>query len=179
MLIDGHRFKSPWVDEDAVADCGALVLDDQTGGPNGLPANSPALDLLMARATVTGTWNLPWAVAQVQATEAATGVWSDGESLSRATQWHAAFGEPRMNEAVWVVAGLAVGGMASLMTKTTKLSSILFDVLTGSFGAVAAAWFAFPVEARLWGPSAFSPGSALVAMLGATFVVSLGRLLRG
>ena len=74
VLIDGRMFKSPWVDEAAVANCGALVLDDQTDGPDGPPANGPALDALMARATVTGTWNLPWAVSQQQATQAATGV---------------------------------------------------------------------------------------------------------
>jgi hypothetical protein len=74
VLIDGRMFKSPWVDEAAVANCGALVLDDQTGGADEPPANGPALDALMARATVTGTWNLPWAVSQQQATQAATGV---------------------------------------------------------------------------------------------------------
>ncbi|MGZ5217085.1 MAG: glycosyltransferase family 39 protein [Caldimonas sp.] len=74
VLIDGHVFKSPWVDEKAVASCGALVLDDQTGDGNGPPANSPALDRLMAQASVTGVWNLPWAVSQRQATDGATGV---------------------------------------------------------------------------------------------------------
>ena len=74
VLIDGHVFKSPWVDEKAVASCGALVLDDQTGDANGPPAKSPALDRLMAQASVTGVWNLPWAVSQRQATDGATGV---------------------------------------------------------------------------------------------------------
>jgi 4-amino-4-deoxy-L-arabinose transferase-like glycosyltransferase len=74
VLIDGRMFKSPWVDEKAVRDCGALVLDDQTSGSTGMPDNSPALNELMARASITGTWNLPWAVSQQQATDRATGL---------------------------------------------------------------------------------------------------------
>ena len=74
MLINGHVFKSPWVDEKAVAACGALVLDDRTEEADGTSVNSAALDALMAQASVTGTWNLPWAVSQRQATDAATGV---------------------------------------------------------------------------------------------------------
>lgn len=74
VLIDGQVFKSPWVDEKAVAACGALVLDDQTGDATGQSANSPALDRLMAKASIRGAWNLPWAVSQRQATEGATGV---------------------------------------------------------------------------------------------------------
>lgn len=74
VLIDGHVFKSPWVDETAVTACGALVLDDQTKHAGGDLVNSAALDALMAQASITGTWNLPWAVSQRQATDAATGV---------------------------------------------------------------------------------------------------------
>ena len=74
VLINGHVFKSPWVDEKAVAACGALVLDDRTEEADGTSVNSAALDALMAQASVTGTWNLPWAVSQRQATDAATGV---------------------------------------------------------------------------------------------------------
>jgi hypothetical protein len=74
VLIDGRMFKSPWVAEKALRDCGALVLDDQTSGATGMPDNSPALNALLARASVTGTWNLPWAVSQQEATERATGV---------------------------------------------------------------------------------------------------------
>ena len=74
VLIDGHLFKSPWVPEQAVRDCGALVLDDQTAVSGQVPGNSPALDALMGQASATGTWNLPWAVSQRQATDGATGV---------------------------------------------------------------------------------------------------------
>ena len=74
VLIDGHVFKSPWVDEKAVAACGALVLDDQTGESGESPGNSPALNRLMAQASSTGSWNLPWAQSQRQATDGATGV---------------------------------------------------------------------------------------------------------
>lgn len=74
VLIDGHIFKSPWVDENAVTQCGALVLDDLAEGGTATRADSPALDRLMARATVTGSWNLPWAMSQRQATDSATGV---------------------------------------------------------------------------------------------------------
>ncbi len=74
VLIDGHMFKSPWVDEQAVRDCGALVLDNQTTGVTGAADNSPVLNGLMARASTTGSWNLPWAVSQQQATDSATGV---------------------------------------------------------------------------------------------------------
>ena len=65
-------------------------------------------------------------------------MWFDGESSSRATKGHAASGEPRMNEVVWVVTGFTVGGMSSLATKTTKPWGILLDALAGVFGAVAA-----------------------------------------
>lgn len=74
VLIDGHIFKSPWVDENAITQCGALVLDDLAEGGIATRADSPALDRLMARATVTGIWNLPWAMSQRQATDSATGV---------------------------------------------------------------------------------------------------------
>ena len=66
--------KSPWVKESAIRDCGALVLDNQTTGATGTSNNSPALNALMARATVKGVWNLPWAVSQQEATDGATGV---------------------------------------------------------------------------------------------------------
>jgi hypothetical protein len=74
VLIDGHRFKSPWVGKNAIRNCGALVLDDQTSGLTGMPDNSPALNDLMPRASITSTWNLPWAVSQRQATDTNTGV---------------------------------------------------------------------------------------------------------
>jgi 4-amino-4-deoxy-L-arabinose transferase-like glycosyltransferase len=61
VLIDGHHLKSPWVKEQAVTDCGALVLDDQTADAAGHGEPHPALDALMRRADVTGTWELPWA----------------------------------------------------------------------------------------------------------------------
>lgn len=61
VLIDGHHFKSPWVKDGAVADCGALVLNDLTADGAGHGAPNPAIDALMARADVTGTWTLPWA----------------------------------------------------------------------------------------------------------------------
>ena len=71
VLIDGHPFKSPWVKEQAVRACGALVLNDLTS--DGKAAPNAALDALMARATASGVWNLPWAVSQDQATEEGTG----------------------------------------------------------------------------------------------------------
>ena len=72
VLIDGMESKSPWVNDQAVKDCGALVLDNLTDASTATP--SEALDALMARASFTGTWNLPWAVTQDQATRQDTGV---------------------------------------------------------------------------------------------------------
>ena len=60
VLIDGHVFKTPWVKDDAVARCGALVLDDQTVDKARRHEPNPAIDALMARATHRGTWTLPW-----------------------------------------------------------------------------------------------------------------------
>lgn len=60
VLIDGHQFKSPWVKEHAVTDCGALVLDDRTSSGSAISGSHEALDGLMASATLTGTWELPW-----------------------------------------------------------------------------------------------------------------------
>lgn len=74
VLIDGHIFKSPWVDENMVRDCGALVLDNQLDGVTGAADNSPVLNGLMARASITGSWNLPWAVSQQVATDSAIDV---------------------------------------------------------------------------------------------------------
>lgn len=74
VLIDGYLLRSPWVDADAVRDCGALVLDNQTNGATGASNNSPALNALMDKATSTGVWNLPWAVSQQEATDSASGV---------------------------------------------------------------------------------------------------------
>ncbi len=64
VLIDGHFFKSPWLNEEALQHCGALVLDDQTNGATGTADNSAVLNGLMARASVTGTLSIPWADAQ-------------------------------------------------------------------------------------------------------------------
>jgi 4-amino-4-deoxy-L-arabinose transferase-like glycosyltransferase len=61
VLIDGHHLKSPWVKEQAVTGCGALVLDDQTADAAGRGEAHPTLDALMRRADVTGAWELPWA----------------------------------------------------------------------------------------------------------------------
>jgi len=60
VLIDGRHFKSPWVKEQAVEDCGALVLDDQTDDAAGHAKPDAALEALMAKATSRGTWLLPW-----------------------------------------------------------------------------------------------------------------------
>ncbi len=61
VLIDGHYLKSPWVKATAVEQCGALVLDDRTVDAAGHGEASAALDAMMARASVTGVWTLPWA----------------------------------------------------------------------------------------------------------------------
>jgi len=74
VLIDGRFFKSPWVNEAAIENCGAMVLDDQTRGSTGSVLNSPEMNRLMQRATITGAWNMPWAVSQQEATQADTGV---------------------------------------------------------------------------------------------------------
>ena len=60
VLIDGHRFKAPWVKAGAVKACGALVLDDLTedGGAHAVP--NPTLESFLERADVTGEWSLPW-----------------------------------------------------------------------------------------------------------------------
>ena len=60
VLIDGRHFKSPWVKEQAVEDCGALVMDDQTNDAVGHAKPDAALEALMARALHRGTWSLPW-----------------------------------------------------------------------------------------------------------------------
>jgi 4-amino-4-deoxy-L-arabinose transferase-like glycosyltransferase len=61
VLIDGRHFKSPWVKERTIADCGALILDDQTSDAAGRGEANPALDALMAKASRHGVWVLPWA----------------------------------------------------------------------------------------------------------------------
>lgn len=60
VLIDGHHFKSPWVRDEAVGRCGALILDDTTPDAAGRAPPNSALDALMARAEFTGSWTLPW-----------------------------------------------------------------------------------------------------------------------
>jgi hypothetical protein len=61
VLIDGYFFKSPWINEETLQNCGALVLDDQTRGATGAVDNAAVLNGLMARASVTGMWTIPWA----------------------------------------------------------------------------------------------------------------------
>ena len=56
VLIDGHRFKAPWIRPGAITACGALVLDDLTSSP----VPTPALQALFDRAEATGVWSLPW-----------------------------------------------------------------------------------------------------------------------
>jgi 4-amino-4-deoxy-L-arabinose transferase-like glycosyltransferase len=73
VLIDGRHFKSPWVKEQAVADCGALVLDDQTDDAAGHAKPDAALEALMAKATSQGTWLLPWNGARGDVSRSAQG----------------------------------------------------------------------------------------------------------
>ncbi|MEO8279304.1 MAG: glycosyltransferase family 39 protein [Ideonella sp.] len=61
VLIDGKHFKSPWVNQEAIADCGALILDDVTPDKAGHAAPNPELEALLERADASGTWTLPWA----------------------------------------------------------------------------------------------------------------------
>jgi len=68
VLIDGHHLKSPWVNAEAVSDCGALVLDDQTDDAAGRGQAHAALDALMRRADATGEWELPWAAGSDRGT---------------------------------------------------------------------------------------------------------------
>ena len=56
VLIDGHRFKAPWIRPGAITACGALVLDDLSSSP----VPTPALQALFDRAEATGVWSLPW-----------------------------------------------------------------------------------------------------------------------
>ena len=74
VLIDGYHFKSPWVNDKAVENCGALILDDTTADSAGHAAPQPALDALMARAEFTGTWTLPWAHPKLRADSPERGV---------------------------------------------------------------------------------------------------------
>ncbi|MBC7717941.1 MAG: glycosyltransferase family 39 protein [Pseudorhodobacter sp.] len=73
VLIDGRHFKSPWVKEQAVLDCGALVLDDQTDDAAGHAQPDAALEALMAKATSKGTWLLPWNGARGDVTRSTQG----------------------------------------------------------------------------------------------------------
>ncbi|MBC7732862.1 MAG: hypothetical protein H7306_13330, partial [Bacteriovorax sp.] len=59
---------------DAVERCGALVLDDTTDDATGHATPSPALEALMGRADVRGTWNLPWSDAKRSTTAGDRGV---------------------------------------------------------------------------------------------------------
>ena len=74
VLIDGYHFKSPWVQDKAVDQCGALILDDTTADQADHAAPNPALDALMARAQFTGTWTLPWARPKLRADSPERGV---------------------------------------------------------------------------------------------------------
>ncbi|MEP7057028.1 MAG: glycosyltransferase family 39 protein [Caldimonas sp.] len=65
VLIDGRHFKSPWVNEAAVIDCGVLILDDLTPDRAGHAVPNPAIERLMVHAQATGTWKLPWARPQL------------------------------------------------------------------------------------------------------------------
>lgn len=74
VLIDGYQSKSPWVKDDAVERCGALILDDTTVDAAGHAAPNPALDALMARAEFSGTWTLPWDRPELDADSPERGV---------------------------------------------------------------------------------------------------------
>ncbi len=74
VLIDGHHFKSPWVQDKAVENCGALILDDTTADSADHAAPNPALEALMARAQFTGTWTLPWAHPKLRTNSPERGV---------------------------------------------------------------------------------------------------------
>jgi 4-amino-4-deoxy-L-arabinose transferase-like glycosyltransferase len=67
VLIDGYVLRSPWVRDEAVDRCGALILDDTTEDGAGHAVPNPALDALMARAKFVGSWTLAWAHPQMRA----------------------------------------------------------------------------------------------------------------
>lgn len=60
VLIDGSHRKSPWISQEDVYNCGAVVLDDQSKDGRAGPVNPAEQQALMAEATATGTWQLAW-----------------------------------------------------------------------------------------------------------------------
>jgi hypothetical protein len=60
VLVDGRRFKSPWVRQDALSACGALVLDQLSDGHGATEEPDPALQAMFEQAVDTGIWELPW-----------------------------------------------------------------------------------------------------------------------
>jgi hypothetical protein len=60
VLVDGRRFKSPWVRQDALSACGALVLDQLSDGHGATEEPDPALQAMFKQAVDTGIWELPW-----------------------------------------------------------------------------------------------------------------------
>ncbi len=68
VLIDGYTYRAPWIRPDAVAQCGALVLDDLTEDGAGHAEPQPALEALIAQAPIHGEWTLHWATPALRAT---------------------------------------------------------------------------------------------------------------
>lgn len=64
VLIDGDHTKSPWIRQEDIFACGAMVIDDTITDTRAGIADPQQLSALLARATAAGTWPLTWGGAQ-------------------------------------------------------------------------------------------------------------------
>lgn len=82
-----------------------------------------------------------------------------------------------MNIILWIVFGAIAGWVASLIMKTNASQGMLADIVLGIVGAVVGGFLMEIFGAA--GVTGFNIYSLVVAILGASVVIGLGRALRG
>jgi len=85
-----------------------------------------------------------------------------------------------MNLIIWLIAGAAIGYVASRIMKTNSQQGLLLDIVVGGVGALLAGWFLTPLfGVTTINQSNFSLPALLVSLLGAVILLALVRLLTG
>jgi uncharacterized membrane protein YeaQ/YmgE (transglycosylase-associated protein family) len=97
-----------------------------------------------------------------------------GETRSSGSTIHR---EKKMNIIIWLIAGAAVGYVASLIMKTNSQQGLGLDIVVGVIGAFIAGYFLTPMFGiSTINQNNFSLPALLVSLLGAVILLALVRV---
>ncbi len=85
-----------------------------------------------------------------------------------------------VNFIVWLIAGAAIGWVASQLMGTNRRQGLLLDIVVGVVGAFVAGWFITPlIGVGTINDGNFSLPALIVSLLGAVALLAIVRLFRG